>query len=86
MKGESGKKIALARIETGKADARDGNEAGFLREHLDVAERFEQRYVPARGREVPGRGAGEEGLQREHTARVPQVPADEPCAAFRAEP
>src|SRR5262249_32464527 len=77
MECETGEEMVLARIETGETDARDGNEAGLLREHLDVAERFEQRHVLARGREDPRRGTREEGLQRRPAARVPQVTADE---------
>jgi hypothetical protein len=41
MQSEAGKKMTLARVKSGEADAGDGNEAGFLREHLDIAERFE---------------------------------------------
>src|SRR5262245_39986928 len=86
MEGETSEEVVLARRETGEANTRDGDKAGLLREHLDVAERFEQRHVVARGGEDPRRGSGEEGLQRVPAARVPQVTADEACAAFRAVP
>ena len=59
MERERGKKVVLARIETGEADARDGHEAGLLRDHLHVAERFEQRHIRARGGEDRGRATGE---------------------------
>jgi hypothetical protein len=38
MEGEAGEEVVLARIETSEADARDGDEASLLREHLDIAE------------------------------------------------
>ena len=46
--------MIFPRVETGESDAGDGDEAGLLGEHLNVAERFEQRYVLARSSEDPG--------------------------------
>jgi len=79
-------KLIFARIQTGEPDAGDGDEAGFLGEHLDVAERLEQRHVLARRCEDPGRGTGKEGLERKPAARVPEVAGDEARAAFWAGP
>ena len=68
MEGEGGHEVIFARVQTGESDAGDGDQAGFLWEHLDVAERFKQRHIRARSREDPRRGAGEERLQREPIA------------------
>ena len=86
MEGKARKEMVFARVQAGEADAGDGDEAGLLRKHLDVAERFEQRHVLARGRENPRRGTRTERLQREPAARVPEVAADQARAAFRAVP
>ena len=86
MEGERGHEVILARIQTGESDAGDGDETGLLGEHLDVAERFEQRDVLARRGQDPGRGAGKERLEREPAARVPEIAGDEARAAFRAVP
>ena len=71
MEREGGQEVIFARRETGESHAGNGDEAGFLGKHLDVAERFEQRHVVARRREDPGRGTGEECLEREAATRVP---------------
>jgi hypothetical protein len=68
VQGEAGKKVTPARIQAGEADAGDGDEAGFLREYLHVAERFEERHVLARGAEDARRRTGEQCLQRESAA------------------
>ena len=68
MQGKGGNEVVFARVEPREADTRDGDEAGFLREHLDVAERFKQRHVLARGRDDLRRGIGKERLQRELAA------------------
>src|SRR5262245_5485275 len=86
MESKAREEVVLARVQTGEADPCDDNEAGLLREHLDVGERFEQRHVLTGGREDPRRGTGEESLQREPAARVPQVTGDEASAAFRTLP
>jgi hypothetical protein len=51
MQGETGNKVIFARVQAGEADAGDGDQASFLWEHLDVAERFKQRHVLACSRE-----------------------------------
>ena len=59
LEGKGGHQVVLARIEAGEADAGDGDEAGFLRKDLDVAERFEQPHVLSRRCEDAGRGTNE---------------------------
>ena len=72
MEGEGGHEVILARVQTGESDAGDGDQAGLLGEHLDVAERFKQRDVLAR-REDPRRGTGKQCLEREPATRMPEV-------------
>jgi hypothetical protein len=78
--------MILAWVQAGETDAGDCDEASFLREHLDVAERFEQRHVLARNHEDPRCRTGEERLEGESAARVPEVSGDQSCPAFRAVP
>jgi hypothetical protein len=47
MQGETDHKVIFAQVQAGEADAGDGHQAGFLWEHLDVAERLKQRHVLA---------------------------------------
>jgi len=67
MEGEAGDEVIFARVQTGESDAGDGDEAGFLGKHLDVAERFEQRHVLA---QLPGQLPGPRGRNRKRAPRA----------------
>jgi hypothetical protein len=77
MERETRNEMILARREPCEADASNADESRFLRNDLDVAESTQE--VDESQGEVDDRwiGASKEGLEREASTRMPQIPRDE---------
>jgi len=86
MERKARNEVILARRQPREADACNANEARFLRKDLDVAERAQG--LDESSGEIEDRwiGAGEERLEREVSARMPQILRDEARATPRAGP
>jgi hypothetical protein len=86
MERETRNEMILARREPGEADASHADESGFLRNDLDVAETTQD--VDESQGEVNDRwiGASKEGLEREASTRMPQIPCDETRTTLWAGP
>jgi hypothetical protein len=86
MERETGDEVILARREPGKADPGDADEACFLRNDLNVAERAQDVD------KLPGDAddrwirASEESFEREVSTRMPQILRDEARTTVWADP
>lgn len=78
--------VTLARRQPREADTCHADEARFLRKDLDVAERAQDLDESSGESENRWIGAGEKRLEREVSARMPEVLRDEARAAPRARP
>jgi len=86
MQREVGHEVILARRQPGEADAGDADEARFLRNDLNVTEGAQD--IEESPRETDDRRirAREQRLERELSARMPQIPGDQARTAPRAGP
>src|SRR5262245_19748760 len=83
---EADSEPGLAGIQARESYPGDAHQPRLLRNHLYVAERLEEAYVLARQLDDTGSGTCEQVPDREVAARVPQILADQPCAAAGACP
>src|SRR5262245_59119294 len=86
MERETRDEMLLARREPGEADARNADESRLLRNDLNVAETAQEVDESPREMEDGSIGASEEGLEREASTGMPQVPCDETRTTLRAGP
>ena len=76
MEREAGQEPVFAGLQAAEADPGDANEAGLLRDDLDIAESVEQRDILACQVERVLVGVREQALEGEAAAGMPQVASD----------
>jgi len=83
---EGGLEAALARGQAGEPDPGHAHQPGLLRDHPNVPERPQHGDVLAGQLQDAGSGTGEQGLQPELAAGVPQVATGQPGSALWTDP